>query len=49
MNCKLHNCAVCGKEKYNGAVCIVKGYRGMRWICFECQKKLTEQIGGGEK
>lgn len=47
MNCKPHNCAVCGKEKYHGAVCVIKGQQGMCWICFECQEKLMGQKGGG--
>jgi hypothetical protein len=43
MNCKPHMCAICKEEKYHGAVCITKGYRGMRWICFDCQNKIMEQ------
>lgn len=43
MNCKTHKCAICNKEKYHGAVCIVKGIQGMRWICFDCQNKLTNK------
>ena len=43
MNCKPHTCAICGKEKYHGAVCILRGQRGMRWICFECQTEIEKQ------
>jgi hypothetical protein len=41
-------CSVCRKEKYGGAVCVVKGMPGFRWICFDCQKEI-EKKGEGEK
>ncbi len=42
MNCKPHKCAYCDEEKYHGCVCVIKGVQGMRWVCFDCQKKIEE-------
>jgi hypothetical protein len=38
MNCKPHKCAICGQEKYHGAVCVVKGEGD---ISFDEWKKQT--------
>jgi len=48
MNYNPHKCAICEKEKHHGCVCAVKGYRGMMWICFECQKKIEGKESEGE-